>query len=69
MGKNNYKIFEIDEYNGAETHIATFYDRIGVEQVVMFLNEQNIPCTSYCYYDNEGIRYTYNDIKQSWGIK
>lgn len=69
MKNNIYKIYEVNDCSGEKMHVLTGIGRIFIEQLVMDLNKRNIPNTSYCYYDNAGICYTYNDILTAWGLK
>ncbi len=69
MKRKIYKIFEIDTYTGEEYHIFSGFSRVSVESLVLDLHNKNIPCTDYCYYDYDNIRYDILDIKQSWNIK
>lgn len=67
MKRELYKIFMIDDYTGKEYKYLTGYDRVDVENLLIMLSEIKYPCTSFCYYDNEGIRYDIGDILNNRG--
>ena len=68
MKRELYHIYMVDEYDGKEYKYLTAYNRIDAENTVLLLSSQNEPCTSYFYYNTDGIMYDSGDIKLMRGV-